>query len=297
VLIEAAVIEVTLNNSMTLGVSWLQTQPHGGNNFLGQGAVNNNNILTPGSFNVISGATNAAANLPSGFSYLASLGNNDLDVSITALAANSKARILQRPRIQTSHAVPASIFVGESRPYPQGSYYGGGAFGGYSTIQQLQIGVSLQVTPLINPDGLVVMDIQTEIDSFTGNVTIQGVGDVPVTSSKNANAKVAVRDHDTIMLGGLIETDKNSQNSGVPFLKDVPLLGYLFRSSEHDEKRQELIVLLRPTVLPTPEVAALAARAERAKMPGVNSFEKEVQEEERTRFHRLQTDPAAVGNQ
>jgi general secretion pathway protein D len=299
VLIEAVVVEISLNNSMTLGFSYLQPQPHGGNNFIGQGAINNNNILTPGSFNfplnAISGATNAAANLPSGFSYLASLGNNDLEVSVTALAANSKARILQRPRIQTSHAVPASIFVGESRPYPSGSYYGGGAFGGYSTIQQLQIGVSLQVTPLINPDGLVVMDIQTEIDSFKGNVTIQGVGDVPITSSKNATAKVAVRDHDTIMLGGLIETDKNSNNSGVPFLKDIPLLGYLFRSTEHDETRSELIVLLRPTVLPTPEVAALAARAEKAKMPGVSSFEKEVQKEETERFHRLQHDPAEIG--
>jgi general secretion pathway protein D len=290
VLIEAVVVEVSLTSSMNLGVSYLETKPHGLNNFLGQGALNNGNVLAPGSFNVISGATNAAANLPGGFSYLASLGNNDLDVSVTALAANGRGRILQRPRIQTSHAVPASIFVGESRPYPQGSYYGGGSFGGYSTIQQLQIGVSLQVTPLINPDGLVVMDIQTEIDSFKGNVTIQGVGDVPITSSKNATAKVAVRDHDTIMLGGLIETDKNSNNSGIPLLKDIPLLGYLFRSSSKDETRSELIVLLRPTVLPTPEVAALAARSERAKMPGISAFEKEVQAEESARFHQMQRD-------
>jgi len=288
VLIEAVVIEVSLNNSTTLGVSYLENKPHGfGNSFIGQGAVNNGNVLSPGSFNILNGATNAAGNLPSGFSYLASLGNSDLDVSVTALSANGRARILQRPRIQTSHAVPASIFVGESRPYPSGSYYGGGAFGGYSTIQQLQIGVSLSVTPLINPDGLVVMDIQTEIDSFKGNVTIQGVGDVPVTSSKNANAKVAVRDRDTIMLGGLIETDKNSNNSGVPFLKDIPLLGYLFRSSEKDETRSELIVLLRPTVLPTPEVAALTARAEKDKMPGVTEMENEIKAEENAHLRQL----------
>lgn len=288
VLIEAVVIEVTLNDSTTLGFSYLENKPHGfGNSFLGQGGINNGNILTPGSFNLLNGATNVAGNLPSGFSYLASLGNNDLDVSVTALAANGKARILQRPRIQTSHAVPASIFVGQSRPYPSGSYYGGGAFGGYSTIQQLQIGVSLSVTPLINPDGLVVMDIQTEIDSFTGNVTISGVGDVPVTSSKNATAKVAVRDHDTIMLGGLIETDKNANFSGVPLLKDIPLLGYLFRSSEHDETRSELIVLIRPTVLPTPEVAALTARAEKDKMPGVLQMEHEVKSQEDTQLRKF----------
>ena len=291
VLIEAVIIEISLDNSSSLGVSYLEGKPHSiGNSFIGQGAVNNGNVLSPGNFNIISGATNAAGNLPSGFSYLASLGNNDLDVSVTAIASHSNARILQRPRIQTSHAVPATLFVGESRPYPQGSYYGGGAFGGYSTIQQLQIGVSLEVTPLINPDGLVVMDIHTKIESFEGNVTITGVGDVPVTSSKDATAKVAVRDRDTILLGGLIETSKTDNNSGVPFLKDVPLLGYLFRSSSKDNTRSELIVLIRPTVLPTPEVAALTARAEKDKLPEVRRLENEVQQEENARSRKMQRD-------
>ena len=291
VLIEAVIIEVSLNSSSSLGVSYLEAKPHGfGHSFIGQGGINNGNFLSPNSFNIISGATNAAGNLPSGFSYLASLGNNDLDVSVTALAAEGHARILQRPRIQTSHAVPATLFVGESRPYPQGSYYGGGAFGGYSTIQQLQIGVSLEVTPLINPDGLVVMDIHQKIESFKGNVTINGVGDVPVTSSKDATAKVAVRDRDTIMLGGLIETSKNDNNSGVPLLKDIPLLGYLFRSSSKDETRSELIVLIRPTVLPTPEVAALTANAEKAKLPEIRRMEREVQSEDNARLHKMQRD-------
>jgi type II secretory pathway component GspD/PulD (secretin) len=100
------------------------------------------------------------------------------------------------------------------------------------------------------------------------------VGDVPITSSKEAQAKISVRDHDTIILGGLIETDKNNNASGVPLLMDIPLLGYLFRSSHADESRSELIVLIRPTVLPTPEIAALAAVAEKNKMPGVRGKRK-----------------------
>jgi len=282
VLIEAVIIEVSLNSSTDLGFSYLQKNPQPGGSayFQGIGAINNNNILSRGSFSTIGAvATNSAAALPGGFSYLASLGN-DLEVSVTALAANSRARILQRPRIQTSHAVPATLFVGESRPYPQGSYYGGGAFGGYSTIQQLQIGVTLSVTPLINPDGLVVMDISQQITGFKGNVTIAGVGDVPVTSEKDASAKVAVRDHDTIMLGGLIETDKNANNSGVPLLKDIPIVGYLFRSSHADAARDELIVLIRPTVLPTPEIAALAAKSEQDRMPGIRQLEQEIEKEQ-----------------
>jgi general secretion pathway protein D len=284
VLIEAAVISVTLNNSRDLGISYLQHPQHSGN-WTGVGAINNNNQLQASSFTGINGVTNSTGILPSGFSYLMSFGQ-DLDVTLTAVAADSRARILQRPRIQTSHNEPASIFVGQSRPYPTSSYYGGGAYGGYSSIQQLQIGVELDVTPLINPDGLVVMDIHTKIDSFDGNVTIQNVGDVPVTSNKEAQAKVSVRDHDTIILGGLIETDQNKNNSGVPFLKDLPLLGNLFRSSHADETRSELIVLIRPTVLPSPEVAALVAQAEKNRMPAVRNTLRELQAEETDRMKK-----------
>jgi general secretion pathway protein D len=277
VLIEAVVISVTLNDSHDLGFSYLM-HPQNSGRLTGVGALNNNNMLQPGSFS--SGGSNA---IPSGFSYLMSWGQ-DLDVTVTAAKANSHAKILQTPYIQTSHNEPATLFVGESRPYPTSSYYGGGAYGGYSSIQQLQIGVTLEVTPLINPDGLVVMDIHQKIDSFEGNVTIQNVGDVPVTSSKEASAKVSVRDHDTIILGGLMETDKNKSASGVPLLMDIPLLGSLFRASHDDSKRTELIVLIRPTVLPTPEIAALTATAQKNKMPGVRGTEKELRDDEK---HRL----------
>jgi general secretion pathway protein D len=288
VLIEAVIIEVTLNDSRNLGFSYLQGKPQGiGNYFQGIGAINNGNALSQGSFSAIGAAATNALGLPSGFSYLANLGNNDLDVSVTAIASDSHAKILQRPRIQTSHNEPAQLFVGESRPYPSGSYYGGGSFGGYSSIQAVNIGVTLEVTPLINPDGLVVMDIHQTIESANGSVNIANVGDVPVTSRKEAAAKVSVRDHDTIILGGLIETSKTKTASGVPFLKDVPMLGYLFRSSSANEVRNELIVLIRPTVLPTPEVASLTARAEKDKMPGVKRAETEIQTEEANRLKQL----------
>ena len=277
VLIESVIISVTLNDSHDLGFSYLM-HPQNSGRLTGVGALNNNNMLQPGNFG--SGGSNA---IPSGFSYLMSWGQ-DLDVTVTAAKANSHAKILQTPYIQTSHNEPATLFVGESRPYPTSSYYGGGAYGGYSSIQQLQIGVTLEVTPLVNPDGLVVMDIHQKIDSFEGNVTIQNVGDVPVTSSKEASAKVSVRDHDTIILGGLIETDRNKSASGVPLLMDIPLLGSLFRASHADEKRTELIVLIRPTVLPTPEIAALTATAQKNKMPGVRGTEKELRDDEKQRL-------------
>ena len=281
VLIEGVIISVTLSDGQDLGVSYL-SHPQNSGNWTGVGAINNKTFMSASDF-VLTGSTNAGGVIPGGFSYLSSFGQ-DLDVAVKAAAANSRAKILQRPRIQTSHNEPASLFVGESRPYPTSSYYGGGAYGGYSSINQLQIGVTLEVTPLINPDGLVVMEIHQKIDSFEGNVTIQNVGDVPVTSSKEASAKVSVRDHDTIILGGLIETVKTKNKAGVPFLMDLPLLGNLFRSSSALETRKELIVMIRPTVLPTPEIAALTATAEKNKMPGVRSTENEIRNEEARRL-------------
>ena len=287
--IESVIIEVDLNKSTDLGVSYQEAKGHGIGNYLnGQGAINNGNIISPNTF--LSGtATNAAGSLPGGFSYLAHLGQ-DLDVTVTATANDSRARIVQRPRIQASHGVPATIFVGETTPYPTGSYYGGGAYGGYSSIQQMQVGVTLTVTPLINPDGLVVMDIQQQIDSISGSVAIANIGNVPITSSKSASTTVAVRDHDTILIGGLIETTKNDTYSGVPVLMSIPVLGNLFRSSSKANARSEVIILIRPTVLPTPEVAALAARAEKNKMPGVREAEHEVQTDESRMLRKFEKD-------
>ncbi len=282
VLIEAVIIQVTLNDSHNLGVSYVQ-HPITSGNFTGVGSGGGSRFLSASDFLSGSGGTNGSGGVGGGFNYLARFGN-DLDVTVTAAANDNHAKILQRPRIQTSNAKQATLFVGESRPYPTASYYGGGAYGGYSSIQQMQIGVTIDVTPLINPDGLVVMDIHQRIESVAGTVSIVNVGDVPITSSKEAQASVAVRDRDTIILGGLIETTKSQGATGVPYLKDIPLLGYLFRSSTHSEDRNELIVLIRPTVLPTPEIAALTAKAEKERMPGVSRTEQEIQAEETQRL-------------
>jgi general secretion pathway protein D len=288
VLIEAVVLEVDITGDKDFGISYLQTTPTTAGGFTGIGAVGKP-FFTPGDFApIVQAATNAGAALKGGFNYLASF--NDLDVTVTAIANDSRSRILQRPRIQTSHAVQATLFVGESRPYPTASYYGGGSFGSYSSIQQLQIGVTLDVTPLINPDGLVVMDIHQTIENYAGFTEITGVGQVPNTTRKEAAAKVAVRDHDTIILGGLIETTKSRSGSGVPWLMDIPVLGYLFRTTSLREKRTELIVLIRPTVLPTPEIAALTAKAEKDKMPGVSAVENEIRKEERRRIKQSETE-------
>ena len=276
VLIEAVVMEVVLNNNLDYGFNYNQTKPTTiGSVLTGGGAIKTIPSLSLG--NIFGGAGSNA--IGDGFSYAAKFMN--FDAAVHAIAGDGRGKILQRPRIQTSHAVEANLFVGQSRPYPSSYGGGGGLYGNYSSIQQLQIGVTLSVLPLINHDGLVVMDIRQKVESYDGDVDIANVGKVPITSQKEANAKVAVRDRETVMLGGFISNQKNKAHGGVPILKDIPLLGAFFRSTKESDDRRELIVLIRPTVLPTPDSAAIYAREERNRMPLTKEAEQDITESER----------------
>lgn len=289
VLIEAVIMEVTLDNNRTIGISAAQ-QPQGKNNvFLG--GFNNGQSFFPflpsqqSGSNGFPGAFTSTLT-PNMFSYWGRFGNN-LDVALQAAQNDSRVNVLSRPRIQTSHGVEADLFVGSTIPYVDSTT--AGAYGGtgvYNSYQQQQVGITLQVIPLINPDGLVVMQIFQEA-SVQGPpstaVTINGTP-VPIINQRQAKATVAVKDRDTIILGGMISTSQTKTKSGVPYLKDIPLLGNLFRSNANTEERVELIVLIRPTVLPTPEAAAAVANVERLKLPGVRKAEADIHAEEAERL-------------
>jgi general secretion pathway protein D len=283
VIIEALVLEVGLNDDFEFGLSYLQRRKDLGGGSEGAGAIINPVPGQPPDPSIV--GTAGSNVLTGGFSYFARWG--DFNVALRAAASDGRVSVLSRPRVQTSHAVEANLFVGETRPYPTSSQFGG-VYGSYSSIQQLQIGITLSVLPLINPDGLVVMDIRQKIQDIGEPVTIQGVGEVPSTIDREANAKVAVRDGESVVLGGLISSQKSEGRSGVPLLKDIPVLGALFRSTSRDSRRRELMVFIRPTVLPTPEAAAIAAAAEKDRLPGISRTEYEVSEAERKRLEEYE---------
>jgi general secretion pathway protein D len=188
---------------------------------------------------------------------------------------------MQKPRIQTSHAVPGSFFTGTTVPYVTGFYdYGfGGSTGSRSTVEQIQVGSRIEVVPFITPDGLVVLDIFQDLSQVEGFTKIDN-NDVPTTSQRSAQATLSVRDGDTIMLGGYIQETRDTRKSGVPFLKDIPGLGMLFRSKSQNFNRQELILLLHVTILKTPAEAGNQAIAERRSAPGVYEAYKEFEKNE-----------------
>ncbi len=290
--IEALILEVNLGDSKTLGVSMKQNNQKFGDLSVAGGSSQGQPFLNP---NTISGLTAIAGSnsaLPGGFSYFGKL-NQDFDFALQAAAEDNRLNVLSRPSVVTSTARPAQIFVGESRPYVTGSSYGYSGVGVQSQVAQLQIGISLSVTPIINQEGLVVMDIAQDISQSGADVIIDGNA-VPATINRNASSYIAVRDRDTIMLGGFISTTKTKSSGGVPYLKDIPGLGLLFRSSSEKVGRVELMVLIRPTVLQTPEIAALHTSEQLDKLPTVKKavreeeeFQQKQQEKERKEQEKI----------
>jgi len=192
ILIEAVIIEINRDNNSKFSatddekVPWMT-------NFISTVVTNASPPITP--------APSIKSVHVSGFYRLATI-TNDLDTFVTTLASNTRARILQRPRIQTSHAQPAQLFVGESRPYPSGSYTSGYS---YESIQALNEGLTLELTPSIANDQFIALDIHQTIEEADGSVTIANVGDVPITRRSEQSAKIIVHDGELILLDGSIE--------------------------------------------------------------------------------------------
>jgi general secretion pathway protein D len=320
VLIEAIIVNVTLTDGMNTGMNAFMHSAAGPGDTRHIGGFMNGGPSTAGAApttptdatdaadagNAVAAAGSAlnklgAGALAGGFSYISRY-DNSLEFAISALASNSTAKVLQTPRVQTSHAVPATFFNGEQVPYQGSSGYGGsygGGYGGYGGggggfTQFLNVGITLDVTPYITPDDLVVMDIQQTISELDGFIDMGGgqqgaAGQkAPQTTEREASSTISVRDGDTILLGGFIRDAKTDTESGVPFLKDIPLLGSLFKSKSATSKRSELLVLIRPTILKTPEDAALMVSQERMRLPGIREAEAEFKAAEEVRRRKVE---------
>ena len=301
VLIDAIVMEINLQDTRNTGISY-GVQNQNGNEFSGVGGLNNLSSAASGfltgtsttnnTSTAVGGIGTTLANLPGGFSYFGKYGN-DLNLVLEAVAGDSRINVLSRPRIQTSHAVEADLFIGNTVPYVTGTYNYGYGSGPSSQYTQLEVGITLQILPLINVDGLVVMDIQADVQQLGPSVQIAGVGGVPTTTERKAGAKVAVRSGETIMLGGFISDSRSKSISGIPGLMNIPGLGNLFRSTTIENLRTELVMLMRPTVLPTPEIAAIVATEERNKLSGVKQAEYEIRLDEAKRNLKIERDLAS----
>ncbi len=270
VMIEAVIIEVRLKKDMEYGVDWLQRSLSVYNTHSAGpmgGVTIADPVLSFGGGQRFSeapfrdGSTITGPNPPigvGGLSYYTTIYGLNLDMILRAVASSSNARVLSTPVIQTTDNTEAKIVVGEERPVVTATSV---STGGQqtSTYQYRNIGLELSVTPRINPEGVVVMEVTQTADNLGGFEVIDG-NRVPVITKREVRASLVAPHRATIALGGLVNNDRRLTRAKVPILGDIPLIGLLFRSERWEDNRTELLVLLTPYVLVTPEQARREAR-------------------------------------
>jgi type IV pilus assembly protein PilQ len=164
----------------------------------------------------------------------------DLNATLQALEREDKAHIISNPRITTADNKEAFILVGKKIPLVIADEAG-------NAITQLTtIGIKMSVTPHINQDGRITLDLAPEVSDLLAQATVQG-GIVIGTSE--AKTRVIVNNGQTAVIGGLIRTNESKSSSGVPILMDIPLVGYLFKSTNKVTEERELLIFVTPRII------------------------------------------------
>jgi len=200
-----------------------------------------------------------------------SASSESVSVLIRALQESQRLEVLGRPQVMTLDNQPAFIQIGKRVPRITGTQVN--QIGQANTIDLVNVGLILGVTPRISPEGMVVMEIDAEKSdvgpesegipvSISGSTVIRS----PSFNTTMAQTTVSARDGETIVLGGLITRNTTKVDRRVPYLGDLPVLGNLFKYSLTQNKRTELLIILTPHVVRTPEEAERIKRIESSRM-------------------------------
>ncbi len=182
---------------------------------------------------------------PAGRIALAILGDDYLvDLELSALEAEGRGEIVSTPRVITANQKEANIEQGVEIPYQQS------ASSGATTIQFKKAVLSLTVTPQITPDNNIIMDLRVHKDNVGDIISTGGLGGtVPSIDTRAVETQVLVRDGQTVVLGGIYETERRETINKVPFLGDIPYLGAAFRSKQRTNNKAELLIFVTPRIL------------------------------------------------
>jgi type IV pilus assembly protein PilQ len=170
-------------------------------------------------------------------------GNFLVDLELSAAQAEGRGEIVSAPRLITSNQKEASIEQGVEIPYQESS--GSGA----TTTQFKKAVLSLKVKPQITPDNRVILDLSVSDDSVGQVVQSATGGQVPSIDTRAITTQVLVNDGQTVVLGGIMETTRSTSDNKVPFLGDIPLLGYLFKNTTKTNNKDELLIFVTPKIL------------------------------------------------
>ncbi len=242
VVMEMAIIEVSLTDDLQFGIDWVfKGGAPGGRGYGGNVANPNsaaNSAATVGS--AISGA------LSSGFSYLISDGVLGIQAAIRLLDTYGNVKVVSNPHIAALDNQKATIKVGDRIPINQQSLVGGVSNVVTTTSSYIDTGVLVQVTPHINAGGLVTLDVQAEV-SNPGTAAV--AGDAPPISTRSVQTMVSVPSGETMVMGGLITETKSNTTSGLPLVARIPILGGLFGNQDLKNNRTELVLFVTPRVV------------------------------------------------
>src|SRR5690554_2137484 len=261
VLIEAIIVEISDNLNRGIGVQWAAADlsgdsgPLGGTSFENVGvsmsdllaALATDNLIAPENGGITLGGGRESSN---GLSF---------GVLVQALSNTTGANLLSTPSIITMDNQESEIIVGQNVPFVTGSTTttGDGLTNPFTTIEREDVGLTLRVTPTISEGNLVRLQIEQETSSIAD--AVNRASDI-ITNKRQIKTAVLADNGETIVLGGLINDNYSTQVSKVPLLGDIPVLGYLFRSTNIRREKTNLMVFLRPTILRDKEAASEATQ-------------------------------------
>ncbi len=246
VMIEARIVEANVDYDKSLGARWGgrlargNWQAGGMPKPLPEGAQPPEN--PPSSPFVDLGAVTASSGL--GVAYITD--NLLLDLELTAMEKTGNGEIVSQPKVVTSDKETARILKGTEIPYQESSSSGA------TSVSFKEASLSLEVTPQITPDDRVIMEVKVTKDEPD---YLNRLNDVPPIKKNEVNAKVLVKDGETIVIGGVFSNTQSKVVDKVPFLGDVPYLGRLFRRDMLAEKKSELLVFLTPRIMNNQAIA------------------------------------------
>ncbi len=253
VLIDVLIVEVTLDNELHYGVQWF-LKARGINT--GGGDMTADIGLNVPDFGLDEGAM-LGSDL-AGFS-AALFSAGDLRALINLLASETEANIISAPNILAVDNHESTIEVTRDEPTVSSSQTSTETTSVTQTIQYRSVGIILKVTPLINESGLVTLEISQEVSNLLTQATVEGI-ESPVFQTRKATTNLVVQDSHTIIIGGLMQTEQENVHSGIPILKNIPILGYLFGSKGYKTKKVELLFAITPHVIHTKEQADALTR-------------------------------------
>jgi general secretion pathway protein D len=251
--------ELTVKEGLEFGIDILQKFQHVGSGGLASSNVNSGQATGSNGTSFLpepSALTSAAGfPLPTGLTLYGAIGST-LNAYVRALETTDRFKIISRPSVYTTNNSLAVIASGSQVPVPSSTtqgFEGSGTDNGLTTTSSIayeDVLLQLDIIPLINANHDVSLKIRQTNNSLGSNVNISG-NLVPIINTQEINTEVTVPDKSTVVIGGLITDNTSRDTSGVPFLSDIPILGYLFKDTTKSKERDELIIMIQPTVVET----------------------------------------------